>query len=29
MEEGQKQKEIYSVCGNFPPFEKWEAHDKF
>jgi len=22
-------KEVYSICGNFPPFEKWEAHDRF
>jgi hypothetical protein len=26
MEEGMKKK---SICGKFPPFKKWEAHDKF
>jgi hypothetical protein len=29
MEQRLEKKEIYLVCGDFPPFEKWEAHDKF
>jgi hypothetical protein len=24
-----EKREIYLVCGNFPPSEKWEAHDRF
>jgi len=28
MKEGLKKKKK-SVCGNFPPFKKWEAHDRF
>jgi len=26
MEEGMKKKLVY---GKFPPFKKWEAHDRF
>jgi hypothetical protein len=29
MREGWKKKEIYSVCGNFPPLEKWDSHEQF
>jgi hypothetical protein len=27
--EGWEKKEIYLVCGNFPPFEKWDSHQQF